>query len=261
MNTGKHEDEGPTEAAAPRPAAATIDQLMEQAEQALRSGRWFEAERLAHKALSTARRSENWEAMARITLPLQESRRLRVGGAVDTGRITIVDTAVHDSDIVKPGCYLVQPPLVGADARRLRLTALRQEACIAVLCREPLTRIKLCPLVAVGSITIRARVQPPKSPKKPTMEWFIAGMEALGDAAIASLDTGLDLDRQIDYLMACLDSIRDHEKLHQLLGEMCSRASKGFERRLPPRLFADVDDDDDELDRRDRGARAAAKSE
>jgi len=218
---------------------------MEQADRALRGGGWFEAERLALKALNLARRVEDWDAMSRVTLPLQEARRLRLEKAFDAKSLKIVDTEVHDADAVAPGCYLVQPPLVGADARRLRLAALRQEVCAAVLCREPLTKLGLCPLVAIGAVTIRARIRPPKVAKKPTLEWFIAGMESLGDAAMQALDSGLDLDRQIDVIMASLDSVPDHEKLHQLLGESCRRATKGFERRLPPRLFADEEDSPD----------------
>jgi len=221
-----------------------IDGLMEQAEAALRARRWFEAERLALKALNAARRQESWETMARIALPLQEARRLRLGQALDRRTIAIVDTVVHDADPVAPGCYLIQPPLVGADARRLRLAALRQEVSAAVLCREPLTRLKQCPVVAIGAVTIRTKVAPPRNERKPTMEWFVATMEALGDAGMQSIDSGTDLDRQIDQVLACLDSVPDHEKLHQLLHEMCLRASKGFERRLPPRLFADVQDDE-----------------
>jgi len=236
----------PTTPAAPvaRTSGGNIDELMELAETALRAGRWFEAERMALKALTAARRVEGWEAMARITLPLQEARRLRLSKALDTKKLSMISAPVHDADAVAPGCYIVQPPFVGADARRLRLAALRQEVSVAVVCREPLTQLKLCPLVAIGAITIRTRVQPPKNPKKPTLDWFIGSMEILGDAAIASLDTGLDLDRQIDHVVACLDSIPDHEKLHQLLGEMCRTASKGFERRLPPRLFADEPEED-----------------
>lgn len=229
-----------------RASHAAVDDLMSQAEEALRKSRWFEAERHALRALTLARRSENWEAMARIVLPLQEARRLRLGKAFDTKRITIVDNATQHPEATAPGCYLLQPPLVGSDARRLRLSALRHEICAAVLCREPMSQRKMWPLVAIGGVTIRVQVQPPKNPKKPTLDWFIGAMEELGDAAIASIDTGLDLDRQIDCVMACLDSIPDHEKLHQLLGEMCRRASKGFERRLPPRLFGDDDEDFEE---------------
>lgn len=226
-----------------QPAGQDVDTVMEQAEAALRAGRWFEAERLALRALSASRRRERWETMARVVLPLQEARRLRIGKALEQKGVTIVDTAVHDTEPVAPGCYLIQPPLVGADARRLRLAALRQEVPVAVVCREPLTQLKRCPIVAIGAITIRARIAPPKSDRKPTLEWFIGAMEALGDAAIESVDSGMDLDRQIDHVMACLDSIPDHEKLHQLLHEMCVRATKGFERRLPPRLFEDEEGD------------------
>ena len=180
-------DTEPSGTTAPGPersrAAPNIDESMELAEKALRAGRWFEAERLAHRALTLARRSEQWDTMARVTLPLQEARRLRREQALDSRRVVIVEDAVHDTDTVKPGCYLIQPPLVGADARRLRLSSLRQEVCAAVLCREPLTKLQRWPLVAIGAITIRAKVPPPKQPKKPTIEWFVAGMEALGDAA------------------------------------------------------------------------------
>lgn len=237
----------PDAPAAPARTPANVDELMEQAEAALRAGRWFEAERHALRALNAARRVENWDAMARISLPLQEARRLRLAKAFDTKKFTIVEQAVHDADEVKTGCYLIQPPLVAADARRLRLAALRQEVPAAVLCREPLTKLKRCPIVAIGAVTIRARIEPPKNPKKPTLEWLIAAMEALGDAGIESIDTGLDLDRQIDHVLACLDAMPDHEKLHQILGDMCRRASKGFERRLPPRLFEDEDDAAEEL--------------
>jgi hypothetical protein len=55
-------------------------------------------------------------------------------------------------------------------------------------------------------------------------------MEALGDAAIEMLDTGLELDRQIDFLLGALDAVPDHEKLHQALTAVCKEASKGFVR-------------------------------
>ena len=85
-------------------------------------------------------------------------------------------------------------------------------------------------------MTIRARIDPPKNWDKPDHKWFVGAMEQLGDAAIEMLDTGLELDRQIDFLMAALDSVPDHEKLHQALESLCKQAAKGFVRSNRPRM-------------------------
>jgi hypothetical protein len=77
---------------------------------------------------------------------------------------------------------------------------------------------------------MRTRIEPPKAWDKPDAKWFVGAMEQLGDAAIAMLDTGIELDRQIDFVLSALDSVPDHEKLHQLLGSLCREASKGFVR-------------------------------
>jgi hypothetical protein len=65
-------------------------------------------------------------------------------------------------------------------------------------------------------------------------------MEQLGDAAIAMLDTGLELDRQVDFLISALDTVPDHEKLHQVLADVCREAAKGF----VPSATGDVLDDE-----------------
>lgn len=219
-----------------------IEGLMEEAEAAMRRNHWFQAESHAAKALQTARQGEEWALMARIVLPLQEARRQRLAPALESRKVTILDQPLPEAIKASKGCVLVQPPLVGADARRLRLAAMAQEVSVAVLCREPLTRMRQCPVVAIGAATVRTKLAPPKVWEKPTMEWFVSAMEELGDAAIQMVDTGVDLDRQIDQVLAYLDAVPDHEKLHQLLSEMCLRASKGFERRMPARIFEDLED-------------------
>ena len=133
-----------------------------------------------------------------------------------------------------PGVYLIQPPTVGADARRLRLAALRREVPVAVICREPRTQRGQCPVVAIGGMTVRARIDAPKDWEKPDFAWFVRAMEDLGDAAMEMLDTGIELDRQIDFLLNLLDSVPDHEKLHQLLAAKCAEAAKGFVRSSTP---------------------------
>lgn len=210
-----------------------VDEIMERAEAALRRSQWFEAERLAVRALELTRAQDDFSTLARVTLPLQESRRQRIQEALGARKLTILNADITEEMPLKPGCYLVEPPTVGADARRLRLAALRREVPVAVLCREPLSRMKLCPIVAIGQMTVRARIAPPKSWEKPDLKWYAEAMEQLGDAAIEMLDTGLELDRQVDFLIAALDAVPDHEKLHQALAATCREAAKGFVRTSP----------------------------
>jgi hypothetical protein len=189
------------------PRHEKVDEMMERAEAALRRSQWFEAERIALKALELARREEDFAAMARIVLPLQEARRQRVQAAVTAAKkkVRILDADITEEMPLSPGAYLVQPPTVGADARRLRLAALRREVPVAVMCREPRTQRGQCPVVAIGAITVRARIDAPK-----------------------------DWDRQIDYVLNLLDTVPDHEKLHQLLAAKCAEAAKGFVRSSAP---------------------------
>jgi hypothetical protein len=212
------------------PRHEKVDEIMERAEAALRRSQWFEAERLAHRAVELARAQEDFALLARVCLPLQESRRQRVQEAIGNRKLNVLQSDITEDMPLKPGCYLVQPPAVGADARRLRLAALRREVPVAVMCREPRSQLGLCPVVAIGQLTVRAKIDPPKDWDKPDHKWFVGAMEELGDAAIEMLDTGLELDRQVDFLLAALDAVPDHEKLHQVLAAVCKEAAKGFVR-------------------------------
>ena len=213
-------------------AKARIDEQARMAEAALRRGKWFEAERCAQKGLEMARRAEEFELMAEICLTLQESRRQRLQEALDARKIFILNEGVVEEMKILPGCYIVEPPLVGADARRLRLAALRDEVPVAVLCREPTNRMGQCPIVAIGAVTVRTRIDPARNPDKPTLSWFANALEELGGFAIETVDAGHDLDKQIDDLLAKLDAHPDHEGMHQALAELCRRAAKGFTRSL-----------------------------
>jgi hypothetical protein len=230
-----------------RVTSSSLQQAMEKASAALRRNQWFEAERLAQKALEGARAARDFGLMARITLPLQEARRQRMQAALDKTGVKILDEPFGEQPKLKPGCHLVQPPLVGADARRLRLFALEQEIPVAVLCREPRTKTGLCPIVCIGEVTIRARIAPPKNWDKPTVAWFAGAMEALGDAAIETLDRAALPVKQVDELIRRLDACPDHEKLHQALAAACVAAEKWILEGgvLPPEGL----DEEDPLDR------------
>jgi len=202
-----------------------IDALMEEASQALAHTAYFQADRLARRGLLMARDADDFGRMARIILPLQEARRQRLQQALDVGSVTIVQMPIEETTPIEPGCYLIQPPQVGADARRLRLAAMEREIPVAVVCREPLTSLKLCPIVAISpGVTIRTKIDEPADPAHPDLPWFLEAMEALGDFAISSLDPALTTLKRIDALLNRLDTIPDHEGLHQALEEACRQA-------------------------------------
>jgi hypothetical protein len=212
----------------------SVNNLMSKAQQALSRNHWFEAERLAAKALDMARAEGDFNLMARITLPLQEARRQRMQTAFDSKKVVVLSELPASDFMLQPACYLVQPPLVGADARRLRLAALEREVPAMFLCREPKTQLGLCPVVAIGQVTIRTRIDPPRTWDKPTLAWYVEACEQLGDAAIETLDRMADPARQVDGLLERLDAMPDHEKLHQELAEVCKEAAQAYAGLTPP---------------------------
>jgi hypothetical protein len=205
----------------------SVDDLMDKAAKAMARAAWFEAERLTHRAVHMARQAGDFNTMASIVLPLQEARRQRYQLALACGVVTRWTEPITEETAAQAGCYLIEPPQVGADARRLRLGALQHDVPAAVLCREPAMRVGLWPIVAVSaSFSIRTRVDPPDDPQRPDLRWFTGAMEALGDEAIAEIDPVMELTRRIDAILGRLDAVPEHEKLHQLLCETCREAHR-----------------------------------
>lgn len=204
-----------------------IDALIKKATKALAKDNIFEAERLAAQALGMARVGRDFERLARCVPPLRQARGKRLRRALDVGKIKIIDSTPTRK--LKPGCYLVQPPRVGADARDLRLRALEGKVAVAVavVCREPDTMIGLCPIVAISpGATIRTKVDPPQDPERPDMEWFVEALEALGDWAIETIDPALEIHRRVETILARLDAIPEHDGLLQCLEHACHEAQR-----------------------------------
>jgi hypothetical protein len=203
-----------------------VDDLMERASRALLATDYFEAEHLCLAALEKAFQCNDFERMSRIVMPLQESRRQRRQQAADTGRVFVVSKTLPRASEIQSGMYLVEPPLIGRQAKTLREMAERRRVPVIVIAREPLTRLGKWPIVAVGDgprmpTSIRTYVDPPKMP--PTAEWFLRTNELLGDAAILKVKSGPAAWRA-DELMHFLDAHPDHEKLHQALEAECRKA-------------------------------------
>lgn len=235
-----------------------IDRLMEEASEALVSTEYFRSERLSLEALSLAHQAQDYERMTRILLPLQEARRQKREQAADVRKIVRLskpadlEPLLNASKPIKAGCYLLEPPLVGADGRDLRERADAEQAPVVILVREPETKAGKWPVVMVGPVTVRIRIDPPK---RPDVAWMLRASEALGDAAIAGVNPEECAGDRVERLIQRLGTIVDHEKLHQALGEACSAAA--YEAMLPSkknakaardRALAEGEEDGDEDD-------------
>jgi len=207
---------------------ATIDRLMERASEALNKTNYFEAERLANDALHTAHAAGDNDRMARILLPLQEARRQKRLTAADTGKLVRLSEKLPEDEHTEPACYLIEPMLVGADARNLRDQADRLEIPTLVVCREPVTREGKWPVVMIGPVTVRTTTTPPPD-DEPTIEWMLAASETLGDAAIDHGNKLEDLTQRRDALLDRLGTCKDHEKLHQALEQTCRQLARQSE--------------------------------
>ena len=225
-------------------AASPLDAAMERASAALVACKYFEAERACVHALHEARRANDFERMARIVLPLQEARRQKRQLALDAGVIYVVRDL---RDVPKParaGFYLICPPLIGLDARRVREQLDAAQVPAMVLAREPTTRAGQWPIVSVGDeVVVRTRVAPPEGGEDcleawargafagerasaAHLAWFLAAGEALGDEAIARVKASEPAAHRVDDLLEFLSAFPDHEKLHQRLEEACRAAMR-----------------------------------
>ncbi len=205
--------------------SSKVDELMSKAVQSLKGGALFEAERLAEKAFSMARQEQDFLSMARLCTKLMEIRQQRRDVALSVGRITIVDVPFDENVKVEQGCYLVQPPLVGSDARRLRLAAMMREIPVVVLCREPLTQTRLVPIVAISpGSTLRTKIPAMRDAANPDLDWFADAMEELGDTSLELLDPTLPVLKRIEILIDDLDALPEHGGIHEALKAACEEA-------------------------------------
>lgn len=234
---------------------------MEGASDALARTQYFECERLAVEALSLARQGADYERMSRILLPLQEARRQKRQSASDAKKITRLDSMekleplLSGQKTLAPGCYLIEPGLVGADGRDLRDKADSLQIPIIVVVREPETQLGLWPVVMVGPVTVRTRVAPPAK-KKADLAWMLRAGEALGDEAIAMVDPGMNPLDRVERLADLLSTVVDHEKLIQTLEATCRdaavkatdnlNAARAKAKKAGPQLDDDLDEDADE---------------
>ena len=211
----------------------TPSRILDTAQKALDADRWFEAELMMLKLIEDARGAFDFDAMAAGVPVLRDARMARFEDAfrIADGTIRLLTESPDEETIATPGCWLIQPPLVGADARTLRALAMEQEIPLATLCREPLTQLGLQPIVSIGRVTVRTKIDPPTEPQNPDMDWYRYALDELGESAIDSVDTGIDIVKQVDALLDRINTVQEHARLHDALEETCRLAAESMRNR------------------------------
>ncbi len=219
-------------------AATPIDDLMQQATDALTATHYLRGEALCVRALAQAREANRWTEYARILLPLQECRRqrrlaaaegvIRLGTAHGPADITGMLTGVGSA-----GCMVVTAPVALETAVLLQQAARETARHVEVLYARPGGAQQWRVAAVAGVETECAVTAPPErlrdrwlapgevdsSSHRQAAAWFLAVGEALGDAILAGIGSGLSLIERIAALEAGLAAVTDHELLHQRLFE------------------------------------------
>jgi hypothetical protein len=186
----------------------------------------FEAERVLDRALAMSHARRDFAGMVEILELLADARGARRKLALASrAAIRIVDDAVTDTMDIEKGRYLVQPPLVGADARRLRLLALARETPVMVICREPTAQTGEIPVVAIGPQgSIRTKVAAHDKTNKPSAAWFRSALQSLGEESVLRLNPKHAADRRLDVVLDLIDTLPEDNSLHQTAIELCRQA-------------------------------------
>lgn len=225
--------------------------IMEAASEALARMDYLTCEAHCVEAIALARRQRQWDAIARILLPLQEARRQRRMVAAD-GLIRLGTQSLEgDAAACLPnlanaggGCVVVTHPHDADAAARLALRARHERRFVEILFADNSPddsawhiRSFAGPAVAITMpappAAWRDRDLPPAEAKTlrdgatTPGDWFLDAMDALGDAAIgaAGRDDTESPEADFDRLYACLEVVTDHEILHQRLAEQARRAA------------------------------------
>ena len=229
-----------------RPAnPGQLEGLIGRAEAALSVHKWFEAIGPSERAMKSARAAGTLGPMARAAEILGGARAAVRAEALGVGSVFVMDSP--SARATEPGCYLVQPPLIGAEARSLRETLERRGVPALVVCREPMTHAGLWPLVGVGEIVVRVQVDPPAGVEKsdgvthdrltapPPVGWFDTASAALGARALAEFDPDEPAWYRVDDLLDRLDAAADHAPLYEALAATCREAATRPVPTLPRR--------------------------
>lgn len=208
----------------------------------LDAGRVFEAEALARRDLDLAASMRQWDQIVRLSELLWVARRQILDRAIHGGHTALVENQASLAETPRAGCILVCPPLIGAEGRALRESAWGRGVPALVLTREPRTKDGHWPIVAVGRVSDRARVDPPPGAcvhpgtltgdvceTPPPVSWFVRASQALGEAIRRRIERVEHPAWQVEDLADAIHAHPFDASLHEALVSAARDAA-----RVPP---------------------------
>lgn len=226
---------------------SALDNLMEDASQALVAMDYRRTELLCTEALAAARQRNDWAYYARILLPLQEARRqMRMTAAEGDVRLGTSELSTEPSAWLgdrKAACVVVTHPHNAKHAGALLAPSPSNDGrSVDVLfadCSPAEDRwcVRSVIIDNKGHATaskIRAEIKaPPEAWRNRWLgasaatgpngmtpaDWFLDAGEALGDAALLHVTAKPGTMEYIDALEACLRVAPSHEIIHQTLAQ------------------------------------------
>jgi len=187
---------------------------------------WFKAQKAAIVRVDAARADMQWDKLAAALRDLYNARQSCAKAARNGKKVQVVESVECADSICSGGRYLVRPPLVGRDASLIEHALKSRGYSAIVLCREPKTKLGLCPIVSLGSgVTVRTQVGEPANPEKPTCNWFDGVVQEFGDYVVDKIDENATSQRQLDYLLAHLSAIPAHSNAYRVAIKLCGALS------------------------------------
>lgn len=230
-------------------SAGQVARILDAAREAAGGGDHVGARAEAHIALTRARRAGEFGLMVDASgIYLDACERIIDEANAASNGALIIARGDDAPDPLVAGCYLLQPPMIGADATRLRDAAFAGGLPVRALAREPLTREGKWPVVAIGDVIVRAHVDPPVAlervegvitkddyPGPAPLEWFDGAIGALGREALGSIDAEEPAQYRVDDLLEILTALPDHAGVVGALRDACEEAKTQPTPTLPRR--------------------------
>lgn len=211
----------------------TLDDLMETASQALARLEYARCESLCVDALARARDAEDWVMYQRVLLPLQEARRQRRQAALDgpimLGTTRPTDDLAPQISGMDQGCIVLTWPNTPSAAAALSEALGKRKQPIELLFGDNTPDAKTWRITSYRGPGLSVDLPAPRAgwvgqwidpattaPPTPA-HWFMQASEALGDAALATIDAPPGTLEHLQALEGALACVDDHEILHQRL--------------------------------------------
>ena len=202
-----------------------VNGRMELASRHLVNLEYLACEAVCLEVLREVRAASDWATLARVLLPLQESRRQRRLFAVEAGVHVLAEPSNAPS--LSKGAAVV----LSGDAATLEARARQARQYVEVLRAEPdAAGVRVAPATGGWSATVPAPAFP-LAPGRVYDEataghWYLAAGEAVGDVVLAEAERWPVSADTIDRLLLALDVVGDHELLHQRVAAVASELGR-----------------------------------